>query len=40
MIDRNGNEYATPPTIGAFEVEGAIFGDGFELGDLSLWEVF
>ena len=35
-MDRNGNPYAAPPTIGAYEV-GVIFSDGFESGDLSAW---
>ncbi len=37
LTDRKGIGYATPPTIGAFEV-GAIFGDGFESGGLSSWD--
>lgn len=38
-VDRNGNLYATPPSIGAYEV-GVIFSDGFESGNLSSWVTF
>ncbi len=38
LTDRNHTVYSTPPTIGAFEVADAIFSDGFESGDLSLWD--
>jgi hypothetical protein len=35
-VDRNGNLYAMPPSIGAYEI-GVIFSDGFESGNLSSW---
>jgi hypothetical protein len=38
-VDRNGNPYATPPAIGAFEI-GVIFSDGFESGGLASWAPF
>jgi hypothetical protein len=36
LVDRNGDPYATPPSIGAYEI-GVIFSDGFESGTLSSW---
>jgi hypothetical protein len=36
LMDRDGAPYATPPSIGAYEI-GVIFSDGFESGDLSSW---
>lgn len=40
LKDRDGNLYATPPTIGAFEVVDVVFSDGFESGDFSSWGTF
>jgi hypothetical protein len=39
LTDRAGNLYATPPSIGAYEV-GVIFSDGFESGNPSAWSAF
>lgn len=39
LADRNGAPYATPPSIGAYEI-GVIFSDGFESGNLSSWAGF
>ncbi len=39
LIDRNGAAYATPPSIGAYEVVDEVFSDGFESGDVSSWWV-
>jgi len=39
LMDRNGARYATPPSIGAYEV-GVIFSDGFESGDFMSWGKF
>ncbi len=36
LADLNGAPYATPPSIGAYEI-GVIFSDGFESGNLSSW---
>jgi hypothetical protein len=39
LLDRNGAPFATPPSIGAYEV-GVVFSDGFESGGLGLWSAF
>jgi hypothetical protein len=36
-MDRDGKLYANRPTIGAYEVAGVIFSDGFESGGATLW---